>query len=73
MFAPNPANAKQFLARDLTTAEFVTELAKLPLIDQPGAAWNYSHSTDVIGRVVEIVSGQSLGTFVPIASLSRSA
>ena len=64
LFAPNPANAKQFLARDLTTAEFVTELAKLPLIDQPGAAWNYSHSTDVIGRVVEIVSGQSLGTFV---------
>ena len=64
LFTPDPANAKTFLTRDLTTAEFVTELAKLPLIDQPGASWNYSHSTDVIGRVVEIVSGQTLGAFV---------
>jgi CubicO group peptidase (beta-lactamase class C family) len=64
LFAPDPANAKTQLVRDLDTAEFVTELAKLPLIDQPGAAWNYSHSTDVIGRLVEIVSGQSLGTFL---------
>jgi CubicO group peptidase (beta-lactamase class C family) len=64
LFTPDPANAKEFLARDLTTAEFVSELAKLPLIDQPGVAWNYSHSTDVIGRVVEIVSGQSLGAFL---------
>jgi CubicO group peptidase (beta-lactamase class C family) len=64
LFTPDPANAKTFLTRDLTTAEFVVELAKLPLIDQPGAAWNYSHSTDVIGRVVEVVSAQSLGAFV---------
>ncbi len=64
LFAPDPANAKTFLTRDLTTAEFVVELAKLPLIDQPGSAWNYSHSTDVIGRVVEVVSGQTLGAFV---------
>jgi CubicO group peptidase (beta-lactamase class C family) len=64
LFAPDPANAKQFLIRDLSTAEFVVELAKLPLIDQPGVAWNYSHSTDVIGRVIEIVSGQTLGAFV---------
>jgi CubicO group peptidase (beta-lactamase class C family) len=64
LFAPNPANAKQHLIRDLNAAEFVTELAKLPLIDQPGASWNYSHSTDVIGRIIEIVSGQSLGAFL---------
>ena len=64
LFTPDPANAKTFLTRDLTTAEFVTELAKLPLIDQPGASWNYSHSTDVIGRVIEIVSGQTLGAFL---------
>ena len=51
------------LVSDLTTAEFITALAKLPLIDQPGAVWNYSHSTDVIGRVIEVVSGQSLGAF----------
>jgi CubicO group peptidase (beta-lactamase class C family) len=64
LFAPDPANAKTLLVRDLTTAEFVVELAKLPLIDQPGASWNYSHSTDVIGRVIEIVSGQTLGAFL---------
>ena len=64
LFAPDPANAKTFLTRDLTTAEFVVELARLPLIDQPGSAWNYSHSTDVIGRVIEVVSGQTLGAFV---------
>jgi CubicO group peptidase (beta-lactamase class C family) len=64
LFAPDPANAKHFLTRDLSTAEFVAELAKLPLIDQPGASWNYSHSTDVIGRVIEIVSGQALSAFL---------
>ena len=64
LFATDPGNAKEFLTRDLTTAEFVTELAKLPLINQPGTSWDYSHSTDVIGRVVEIVSGQSLGAFL---------
>ncbi len=64
LFATDPGNAKEFLTRDLTNAEFVTELAKLPLINQPGTSWDYSLSTDVIGRVVEIVSGQSLGAFL---------
>jgi len=64
LFAGDPANAKQFLTRDLTNAEFVVELAKLPLINQPGASWDYSHSTDVIGRVIEVVSGQALGAFL---------
>ncbi len=45
-------------------AGFVAALAKLPLIAQPGSSWDYSHSTDVVGRVVEIVSGQSLGVFL---------
>ncbi|MDE1972287.1 MAG: beta-lactamase family protein [Hyphomicrobiales bacterium] len=64
LFAPDPTNTRMQLVRDLTTAEFVTALAKLPLIDQPGTVWNYSHSTDVVGRVVEVVSGQSLGVFL---------
>jgi CubicO group peptidase (beta-lactamase class C family) len=64
LFTPDPGNAREFLTRDLSNAEFVTELAKLPLINQPGASWDYSHSTDVIGRVIEIVSGQSLGAFL---------
>ena len=43
------------------SAGFVAALAKLPLASQPGAQFNYGHSTDVLGRVVEIVAGQSLG------------
>jgi CubicO group peptidase (beta-lactamase class C family) len=64
LFAPDPTNTRTQLVSDLTTAEFITALAKLPLIDQPGTVWNYSHSTDVIGRVIEVVSGQSLGAFL---------
>ncbi len=41
----------------------VGTIASLPLIDDPGARWNYSVSTDVLGRVVEVVSGQSLDAF----------
>ena len=52
------------LFRDLPNAELVTELAKLPLLEQPGAAWHYSHSTDVIGRIIEVLSGQTLGAFL---------
>jgi len=37
--------------------------ARLPLLFQPGSAWNYSISTDVLGRVVEVLSGQSLEDF----------
>jgi CubicO group peptidase (beta-lactamase class C family) len=43
-----------------SSQRFLELLSQLPLIDQPGAAWHYSHSTDVIGRVIEIVAGQRL-------------
>lgn len=39
-------------------------LAALPLLFQPGAEWNYSMSIDVLGRVVEVISGMSLGEFM---------
>src|SRR5262249_52685852 len=39
--------------------EFVARLAKLPLSRQPGSLWRYGHSTDVLGRVIEIISGKS--------------
>ncbi|MEY4044040.1 MAG: hypothetical protein RL644_308 [Actinomycetota bacterium] len=39
-------------------------LAALPLLFQPGAEWNYSMSIDVLGRVVEVLSGMSLGEFM---------
>ncbi|MEA2893383.1 MAG: hypothetical protein QOI05_4176 [Bradyrhizobium sp.] len=42
---------------------FAERIAKLPLARQPGTLWRYGHSTDVIGRVIEIVSGESLYQF----------
>jgi CubicO group peptidase (beta-lactamase class C family) len=48
---------------DFDNARFVERLAKLPLAEQPGTLWDYGHSTDVLGRVVEVVSGQSLFGF----------
>jgi len=46
-----------------TNAEFVERIAKLPLSYQPGTTWDYSHSTDVLGRVVEVITGKSLYEF----------
>jgi CubicO group peptidase (beta-lactamase class C family) len=44
-----------------TAAENVEAMAALPLMHQPGEVWEYSLSTDVLGRIVEIVEGASLG------------
>jgi CubicO group peptidase (beta-lactamase class C family) len=44
-------------------AQVCDALAALPLLFQPGTEWNYSMATDVLGRVVEVVSGQDLATF----------
>ena len=50
--------------RKITNAEHATMVAELPLICQPGAEWNYSRSTDILGRIIEIISGKSLGAFL---------
>jgi CubicO group peptidase (beta-lactamase class C family) len=50
-------------AGEVDNAEFVQRLAKLPLVYQPGTTWDYSHSVDVLGRVIEVVSGKSLYEF----------
>ncbi|MDJ0789581.1 MAG: serine hydrolase domain-containing protein [Myxococcota bacterium] len=47
-----------------TLAEFVEKLAGLPLEFSPGTAWNYSVSTDVLGRIVEVVSGQPFDSYL---------
>jgi CubicO group peptidase (beta-lactamase class C family) len=52
------------LARDATLKEFVSRLARLPLAHQPGEVFEYGHSADVLGRVIEIVSGQPLDRFL---------
>ena len=49
---------------DLTTAEAMKRLASAPLGFQPGTSWEYSLATDVLGAVVEKVTGSSLGAFV---------
>ena len=51
------------LARNSTLDEMVQKLVKLPLLAQPGQAWNYSVATDVVGLLVERVSGQTLDHF----------
>jgi CubicO group peptidase (beta-lactamase class C family) len=48
---------------DFDLAEFAERIAKLPLHDQPGTLWQYGHSTDVLARIMEIVSGKSLLEF----------
>jgi CubicO group peptidase (beta-lactamase class C family) len=45
---------------DPNTAEFVDRLAQLPLAYHPGTTWDYSQSTDVLGRVIEVVTGKPL-------------
>ena len=47
--------------KDLAAA--VRDWAALPLLFEPGSEWNYSVATDVLGRLVEVVSGQSLDDF----------
>jgi CubicO group peptidase (beta-lactamase class C family) len=48
---------------DFNNAEFAERIAQLPLAEQPGTLWDYGHSTDILGRVIEIVSGKSLLQF----------
>ena len=52
--------AANLYAGDFSLAEFAERIAKLPLHDQPGSLWQYGHSTDVLARIMEIVSGKSL-------------
>ncbi|NOJ38991.1 serine hydrolase domain-containing protein [Bradyrhizobium australiense] len=49
---------------DFDLAEFAERIAKLPLHNQPGALWQYGHSTDVLARVMEVASGKSLLTIM---------
>ena len=53
-----------FLRADSTLAEVTRTVAGLPLLAQPGAAWNYSVATDVLGRLVEVVSGLDFADYL---------
>jgi CubicO group peptidase (beta-lactamase class C family) len=56
--------AAKIYGRNQTNADQVATLGKLPLISQPGATWEYSRSTDVLGRLVEVLSGLTLGEYL---------
>jgi CubicO group peptidase (beta-lactamase class C family) len=49
---------------NVSNAEFVDKLALLPLAYQPGTTWEYGQSHDVLGRMVEVISGKTLGEFL---------
>jgi CubicO group peptidase (beta-lactamase class C family) len=51
-------------SRKISNAEHAALVASLPLLCQPGAEWNYSRSTDILGRIIEVVSGTTLGGFL---------
>jgi CubicO group peptidase (beta-lactamase class C family) len=51
-------------SRKITNAEHAALVASLPLQCQPGAEWNYSRSTDILGRIIEVVSGKSLSAWL---------
>jgi CubicO group peptidase (beta-lactamase class C family) len=49
---------------DLNLAEFITNLTKIPLLHEPGTRWHYSVSVDVLGRLVEVLSGKPFDQFL---------
>jgi CubicO group peptidase (beta-lactamase class C family) len=50
--------------KDLTAVEQIERLAKVPLANQPGTTFEYGLSTDVLGRIVEAISGMTLSEFL---------
>jgi CubicO group peptidase (beta-lactamase class C family) len=57
--------------RDKPIAPFVASLGTLPLLHQPGEVWEYSSGFDVLGRVIEVVSGQTFDQFCKAVSSRR--
>lgn len=53
-----------FQTSDLSLPEVVQKAASLPLIAQPGSEWNYSIATDVLGCLVQVISGQDFADFM---------
>lgn len=72
-YGPGPAKAAYdaagmkdwyLVGNDETLAQWTDRMATLPLQSQPGEAFIYGYATDVLGRLVEVVSGQSLDQFI---------
>lgn len=63
IFSPDSDLGKMYqtnLAGDLTAREFAARIGKLPVYFEPGTAWHYGHSTDVLGAVLEVAAGKTL-------------
>lgn len=58
-----PYDDADLISGNFTNAEVADKIAALPLIAQPGEVWVYGHATDVLGRVIEVISGKSLYQF----------
>lgn len=54
----------QLFNPDSTLKEMVGKLSRIPLVHQPGTTWEYSVSTDVLGYLVEVISGMSFDAFL---------
>ncbi|WP_309387820.1 serine hydrolase domain-containing protein [Cerasicoccus frondis] len=61
---PHDYNLEELIGSDRTLASFAEEIGARPLIAQPGERWIYGYQTDVLARIVEIVSGQSFDRFL---------
>ena len=70
-YAPSPVRRRYIAARlgsrERTNTEQIDALAALPLMYEPGTMWEYSRATDVLGRVLEVVTGQPLGAHLDAA------
>ena len=60
----NAYNSAAVMHPGKSLSEMMTTLAQLPLSFHPGTQWEYSVATDVLGRLVEVISGQSFGQFL---------
>ena len=54
----------EYDSRDMTPAEQVARMAKIPLIHQPATMWEYSMAVDILGRVIEAATGKRLAVFL---------
>ena len=69
LFDPGSVMFKAYQARRVlnptkTLADMIDALAELPLVYHPGSSWEYSVATDVVGRLVEVISGQPFDKFI---------
>lgn len=60
----NAYNERKVINPATTLAEMMDILADLPLVYHPGTSWEYSVATDVLARLVEVISGQRFGAFI---------